>query len=133
MLLASVQPAVHQSSPDFLHRAAFPALVPQPVMLQGTLPSLAQSSKLFVLAFHMILVEPFLQTVHIALNGLLVLELTELSPQFFITCKLRESDVHHIFQVTAKDVKDAKGPSTDPVTLPVTVLQTKHDTLTATI
>lgn len=38
-----------------------------------------------------------------------------------------------IFQVTAKDVKDAKGPSTDPVTLPVTVLQTKHDTLTATI
>lgn len=125
MLLVLVYPPARP-----LHRPASPALKHQPVVLQGTLPFPAQSLILVPVIFHGVLVDPFLQPVHVPLNVHPFPEYIKWSPQFSVFCKLGKNAIHHHFQVIAKDAKDVKCSSKDPGSTQLfNILQEKRDTL----
>lgn len=58
MLVAPIQPAIHQVLQALLHRAAPPALRPELVVLQGALSSPAQGLIFVPIVFHKVFLAP---------------------------------------------------------------------------
>lgn len=131
MLVAPVQPAVHQVLQALLHRTAPPTLRPELVVLQGALPSPAQGLIFVPVVFHKVLSAP-----SSSLPGYLWMAVLSLSiasgPHNLVTAADLVKLLSFISSKSLLKILKSSGPSRDPGCAPlVTSLKAKPDSLTS--
>jgi len=112
-LSAHVQLFIHQYPQVFLSRAALSALIPQPVLILGAMPTHVQDPALCLVEPHDVHIVPLLELVWVPLQGILFLRRVNCTTQFVSSANLLR--VHSI-PLSRSLIKtlNSTGPNKDP-------------------